>query len=225
VSKAKGHNSILFLTTLGVFVGLVVILTARVTAGQPGRFQELEVNKRPLRDLAVSIKDIIRSKRLDLTAPFNVEIKFVLREDGTIDPSSTQFGRFEGPESSIAIVKDAIYAFSETGYFKYLRELSSREVVVGLKQDDKEFVASISCALENESRAKSLTSWFNILLSTAIAQKTPGVDQHELRYLKSLKATTAAKTVNISMSFPKDLFWNMIRYEIDSVNVNENSAQ
>jgi hypothetical protein len=84
VNNRKNHNSILFLTTLGVYLGLL-IFGSGVLYAQPARNNHgVMIDKKPLRDFAESIKRKVTNKEVNLAAPFSVEMEVYLTQNGSL---------------------------------------------------------------------------------------------------------------------------------------------
>lgn len=125
---------------------------------------ERVINKRPLKDVAMKVKESI-GNGMSLTAPFNVQARGKLTEDGKIDEKSFKFTKFEGSDKQLLeIVKASVAAVSDSGYLGYLVELSGKNLDIQITQDATGVNATVQSEMESNTRASSV--W--LLFSTAI---------------------------------------------------------
>lgn len=211
MNQRKHQNSIIVLATLGVYLGLALTGAAANAWAQAEPATDVLIDKRPIKELGLSIKGKLESKELDLTAPFLVECKSALGKDGRLVPKTVKFVRTEGDRKMVEIANQAIRAVSESGYFAYFRDLGVGEVSVLVKQDASEFALSISAMVATEVRAKTIA----LLLDTAITsfkhRKDNGKTDHDdLLWLNGMLVTSAEREVTVSSVLPKAAFHDMI---------------
>lgn len=210
MTNRKNHNSILFVTTLGVYLGLLFF------SGQRAQAQDqLELSRDPLRDLGLSIKKQVADKSLDLDAPFELEFKATLMRDGNI--AASKITRETGNTSSLAAAKNAIEVVHQSGAFQYITNFSPDEFTIILKQDDSDFSTSVALENRSEPRARAVASALTLYLSLPKSIKKDSLTKHEELLLDNSKVTSLGKTVTIALSLPKAIFREMVEAELARV--------
>lgn len=136
-----------------------------------GQIDEIELNRRPLRDFANKFKVDIESKKIDLSAPFLVELQGKLDLRGRLDSASSSFTKSEGDTSLTNLVKEAILAISDAGYLQFLSSVGDKNIKLVVEQNSSQFSADFFSGLESPARAKTITSALNLMLAIAKAKK------------------------------------------------------
>ena len=127
-----------FLKQISFLCGLLLTLAAFPVFAQN---QPVELNKKPLRDFGENVSSKIKKKEIDLTKPFLIEMRGTLNQEGKFDKQKTSFVRAEGDQQMLELVKNAIEATNDSGFFAYLRQLDVEDIILNLSQDDKQFNA------------------------------------------------------------------------------------
>ena len=211
MTNRKPQNSILVLVLL--LVGI-----APFTSAQSQKAASNEINKTPLRDFVTKFRDSLESKELDLVKPFVVEYTGFISKKEKLDLTTGKFTRVEGDKKSTDIAKQAIIAVSDSGYFAYLRDLGSNNIVLLVSQNDADFTTQISSAMISEARVNSIRSIFGLMIEIVKNQKSkPDATENDKVDLLLLNATTVTadkKTVKLTLSLPKTVFHEMIKSEL-----------
>ena len=214
MSNSKTHNSIIFLTTLGVYLGLVLVGAVNTAFSQG----DVVLNKRSLRDFAGSVQQRVLSKEVDLNAPFLIELTGVLDKKGKLDLSTAKYTRSEGDAKIVEIAKRAVEAINDAGYLQYLSSLSANRIILVVKQGEAEFEASISSELESEQRARTVVSAMSMMLELAKAQRIQNPesepDKDDVILLRSATVSSESKNFTIHFSLPKAVFREMLESKI-----------
>lgn len=208
MTNRKNHNSIVFLTTLGVYLGLVLISSTPQLFAQESQRQEIEINRRPLRDFGSLLLQKIEKNQVDLTSPFSVELKGTLARDGKINPKTARFSMSAGDPKIVEVAKDAIGAVNNSGVLIYLSNIGINNVRLLLTQDETNLTAELISDLETPNRAKSVSSSMNFLLSVAKMRQneTNATErqQDDLILLNGTKVTTDGKSMILQFVIPKE---------------------
>ena len=136
-------------------------------------FTDFQPNKKPLEDFAAEVLEqrADKSKPLDLSKNFKVQMTGELNKDGKLDPKKSRYVNFkpdeQGDQAMVNVAKSAIEAINDSGLFYYLKNLGVDKVEVILTQDDKQISAVISSSQKSEERAKTISSGLSGLFSLA----------------------------------------------------------
>jgi hypothetical protein len=187
--------------------GVVLALAAFPVFGQQ---DEIVIDKKPLKDLAVSVK----AKNLDWTKPFLVEAEMVLTKDGKFDREKTKFTREQGDAEMVEIVKQAIEATGESGWLGYLRMQGIDNFKLSASQTAEVFSVLMISEQPTPERAKTCSSGFNGLIQMALMLDKNGTKKlgdDEKKLLSGTKVTAKEKSVTIDISIPAQDFQEMMR--------------
>lgn len=172
--------------------------------------QTSEINKQPLRDLAIYAKD----KNVDWSKPFSVEMTGVLTKDGKLDAAQTKFVRAEGDPQTLEIVKRGFEAFSDSGWFGYLKIQGIEKIAAAAQQTAETFSVSIVSPQPTRERAKTLASGFKLVIQAALLLDKNGTKKlgdDEKKLLNGAMVTSDAKNVTINLSLPSRDFREMVQ--------------
>ena len=86
----------------------------------------LDINKRPLVDLANQVNELREKEGVDLQGAFTVKASGKIDKTGKLDPRSFKFERAEGDEKLVGLVEESIEAINVAGYLQYLKDLSGQ---------------------------------------------------------------------------------------------------
>ncbi len=197
---------------------------------------EIVTNKRPLKDLAVKVKESI-GNGMSLTAPFNVQARGKLTEDGKIDEKSFKFTKFEGSDKQlIEIVKASVAAVSDSGYLQYLALLSGRNLDMQVTQDATGVNATVQSEMESDTRASSVSTLLSLAIGDfkkkkekAIAemQNDPAKAQElldeidDLELLKAASVKADGKKIVIQFLVPQETAAKLIERKLNAPDVPE----
>lgn len=187
--------------------GVILSLAAFPVCGQS------EINKKPLRDLVVYAK----SKNVDWSKPFLVELKGVLMKNGKIDAAKSNFTRVDGDLQTVEIVKQAFQAFSDSGWLQYLSQQGIENITATVEQTSETFAVSVLSPQATPERAKTLASAFSSMISIVLMMDKNGTKKlgdDEKKLLSGATVTSDAKNVTINLSLPARDFREMVQRSI-----------
>lgn len=178
-----------------------------------------EINKRPFKDLGDLVNEKVAKNEVDLQSEFAINARGKLNKDGKFDPKTFKYVAATSPDPDmIDVVKRGIEAVNESGYLKYLVDLSGKDLDLQVRQDLANLNAVVQTELETENRAKTLSS----LLSSVIAMKmkekqSPEADQNDkddLVLLENAKVEQIGKKLVITFNVPKEIVHKMIERKL-----------
>lgn len=187
--------------------GLALMLAAFPVFGQ----NDIQLNRKPLDDLADFVNDKIEKDKVDLTKPFAVELNGVLNKDGKLDAEKANFTRTEGDGQMVEIAKRTVEAINNAGYFRYLKDLGAENIAISLSQDEQEFSASIKSDSDSERKTKTIVSALGVLMDLARMQ-TVNADDKTL--LNSLSIKSNGKEFTLNAKMPKSVWYEMINRKL-----------
>lgn len=196
VNTRKNHNSILFLTTLGVYLGLVLVgaapqiraqtvktlaySSARHDKGDSGDFTDA-----PLERFLERIQLEVGVKRLDLARPVHIRV------DGSFDKGALLAGnlnvRVTGDNSALLLdlIKEFLVAVDQSNLFYTIVDAKSGQSINGASIDvlhgDAETAFNISLKTDSPLTAAKAANGFQTLFSIAksVRKGTPEVKFYE----------------------------------------------
>ncbi len=210
----KRFNRITFL-----LCGIALMLAAFPVFAQKdnGAAREIEINRKPLRDLGDLIRQKVEQKEIDFDKPFLVELEGVITAEGKLDAKKSKFTRSEGDRQMADIAKSAIQAIGDAGFLGYLKNQGIDKVSILMQQDDSNYSSVIKLELQTVEKAKTTASTLNMMflvLQMADKNGTRKLDENSKLLINNLKVGTQEKNVIINFSMPKLEFHEVILREI-----------
>ncbi|MBX3288681.1 MAG: hypothetical protein KF855_04985 [Acidobacteria bacterium] len=215
----KQTNSVIFIATLGVYIGLLMAGAAKNVNAQsedvsnsPG--SERVLNKKPFWDFAETLRTEIEANSIDLNSPFLVELKGTLNKDGFLEPETSRFIRIERDLKLARLASSAIESVNSSGFFAYLSDIDAKEIGFLISQNEADVDIILDFETITSTRARSLQITLNTLIDT-VKQRNSLEDATEaqkddLVLLKAMKITAHDKTVKIGLSMPKAEFHALV---------------
>lgn len=178
-----------------------------------------DINKRPFVDLGMKVNDLLDKKEIKLESPFVASAAGKLTKEGKLDPKSFRWGPVSSDDQKmIEVVKGAIEAINDSGYLQYLKDLSGKDFNLMLQQDELNISAVIQSEMDNENRAKSISSGLSLLIAGAKSKKSSeNADQNDKDDLVLLQNATVEHNGNrvvIKFTVPKDVALPMIQRKL-----------
>lgn len=175
---------------------------------------EVDINKKPLTDLADMVFAKLSSKEVDLTQPFTVQMVGTLTKDGRFDRTEdsktkqpkSAFVKSDGDIKTVEVVRQAIEALGNSGWLGYLRNFGVEKINFTLIQDDENLRAIIVSDFPNPDKANTVSSGFRGLVQgTILADKTgfKKLGEDEKTLLNSAKVTSEGKNFILNVAIPK----------------------
>lgn len=176
---------------------------------------EVEINKRPIKDLGAFVNDLLAKKEIDLQSDFAVGARGKLTKDGKLDPKTFKYTQAVAADPKmLEVVQQSIEAINDSGYLQYLSQLSGKDLTLLMQQDGENLTATVQSELENENRAKSIKSGLDLAISIAKMTKTDPNDKDDLDLLKSATIESKGKQIIIKFAIPKPLAQDMIKRKL-----------
>lgn len=198
--------------------GLLSMLAAFPVFGQEKESTEIVINKRPLRDLGQKVSDAINGKKVDLSAPFSIQLRFTLTAEGKLDATKTKIIRSEGDRQMIDLARDGVMAFSDSGYLQYLKSVGGKDIDLFVSQDDSAFKTVVGFEVESVNRARSIAALLMVATKYYQDKKSaPGADEDDkddLAIINNLTIEADGKKVAIKHAMPKADFLNLVQKSI-----------
>jgi hypothetical protein len=208
-----------FPISIFLLCGVALILAAFPVFGQRDNF---EFNKKPLKDLAESVK----AKNIDWAKLFRVEAETVLTKNGKFDKEKTKFTRTEGDAQLVEVVKQSFEAFGESGWFGYLRMQGIENLKLSASQNAESFFVLIISEQPTPERAATIASAFNGLVQMALLMDKNGtkkLNDDEKKLLSGAKVIRVEKSVTINILLSAQDFQEMVKRRL--VESKENTAE
>ena len=173
-----------------------------------GPITDVELNKRPWVDLGNFVNDLVDKKQVQLDSKFLIDATGKLDDKGKLDAKSFRFIKAEGTDAKmIEVVKEAIEAFSESGYLQYLSLLNGKVLSFQVQQDDLNVTAMVQAEFENDLRPKTvstlLTTYFDDKKKKKEAPEADQGDKDDLALLQKATVSAIGKKIVISFQIPK----------------------
>lgn len=177
--------------------------------------KEGEINKQPLKDLAVEAMKLKNLGKLDFDQPFDIVIESELDEDGKL--KGHKFTRKEGDPILVELAGRMIAALNDSGVLTHLKAINKdnpgAKVIFRVKQDSSEIIAVVEADTSSVRSARSLSSAYNLLLAGgAIARK--GKDEEML--LKNTTASQDGTKIKFNLTMPRQPVVDLIKKQLPS---------
>lgn len=178
-----------------------------------------EINKRPFKDLGNLVNEKVAKNEVDLQSEFSINARGKLNKEGKFDPKSFKYIAASSPDPDmIDVVKRGIEAINESGYLKYLSDLSGKDLDLQVKQDLANLNAVVQTELESENRARTLSSLLGSLISMKMKEKqavdADENDKDDLILLENAKVEQIGKKLIITFNVPKEVVHKMIERKL-----------
>lgn len=192
--------------------------TQRPDPTQSGSIDGVEINKRPIQDLGNTVNELVAQNELDLNTPFIGSAQGRLNKEGRIDAKTLKLEIQSADPDMQKVVQEAILAIDAAGYLQYLKAISGKDFDLVLTQDEEKISATVQSMMESETRAKSIKSGLDLLLSLAKSKKQSADadqnDKDDLILLEGAKIEAVGKRVVITFIVPKETVHPMIQRKL-----------
>jgi len=177
--------------------------------------KEGEINKQPLKDIAIEAMKLKNLGKLDFDQPFEIVIEAELDEQGKL--KNPKFTRKEGDPILVDLAGKMIAALNDSGFLVYLKKINEdnpgTKVIFTLKQDKSEVMATVESDTSSVGSAGRLTKAFNILLAAG-AKSREGKDEEML--LKNTSASQDGKRLKFNLTMPRQPVVDLIKKQLPS---------
>ncbi|MBC8032000.1 MAG: hypothetical protein H7Z16_18095 [Pyrinomonadaceae bacterium] len=177
--------------------------------------KEGEINKQPLKDVAIEAMKLKNLGKLDLDQPFEIVIEAELDEHGKL--KNPKFTRTAGDPVLVELSGRMIAALNDSGFLIYLKRINEdnpgTKVIFTVKQDQSEIMATVESDTSSVSSAGRLSKAFNILLAAG-AKSREGKDEEML--LKNTTASQDGKKIKFHLTMPRQPVVDLIKKQLPS---------
>ncbi len=177
--------------------------------------KEGEINKQPLKDIAIEAVKLKNLGKLDFDQPFEIVIEAELDEHGKL--KNPKFTRKEGDPILVELAGRMIAALNDSGFLVYLKKINEdnpgTKVIFTLKQDQSEVIATVESDTSSVVSAGRLSKAFNILLAAG-AKSREGKDEEML--LKNTSASQDGKKLRFNLTMPRQPIVDLIKKQLPS---------
>ncbi len=197
-------------------LAITFLAAAVFAAGQPTSDSSVS---RPLPETSGAAAQRAHSDgKLDLGAPFDVEMKATVGKDGRFDPASIVFTRSDGDARMTELVKNYLATIDQSGYTRYLTDIGSSEIAVRARQDNSLFNATVTSETSGALRAIAVKTMASTMISLLRTQKDHAnaseADRRDLTLLNGTTASSSGRSVIIALELPKATFREMVEKEL-----------
>ncbi len=186
--------------------GMFFTLAALPALAQEKEFQQVRINRNPLRDLGLIVRDKLAKKEIDLEAPFSVESR--------ITSGSIKYIKIEGDPRSTQLVKKSIEALSDSGFLEYFAKLGGKDVNLAIEQNSDFIIGKVEFEVETPARAMNIKNIFVMFITSKLHKKMASAkpaDKDDLEILKTAAIEATGKKVSIRFAVPAATARELIR--------------
>ncbi len=201
MNNRKSNKSIIFLATLGIYLGLAFAGATSQVYSQDNPPAEIVVNARPLRDFREYAGYALRTREIDLATSFSVSFEGYLTDSAAFDVKRSKFVRSSGDNKSVEIAKQGIQALGDSGLLQYLTGLGMDAVSITVSQDNQIVSLNISSDAKTKERAMTISSGLGVAIQIAKIQSANYADKI---LLENMKSGAAGSLLRIEISIPYD---------------------
>jgi hypothetical protein len=175
---------------------------------------ENQLNKKPLKDLALHINDLKNQGKLDLNKPFKVVVEAELDEKSKLQNPRV---KKEGDEILNDLFSRMVGALNDSGMLIFLSKMGEvrpgSTVKITLQQGETEVIASVESEATSPEDAKEVAKRLNTYLYAGAFARS-GKDEEQL--LKNTTATPNGKKVVLNFSMPRQTVIDMLKKQVES---------
>lgn len=202
-----------YLRQFSFLCGIALVMLGAFPVFAQESVRPSQVEKKPLQDFGEMVVSRVQNKELDLSQNFLIEVSGEITKEGKFDSQKTKYVRTEGNEKMLAVAKDAIGAFNESGVFIYLSDLDISKLNLIIEQNDSEMSAVINLEFMSANKARSMASMFNVLISAARMTDKENADIKT--FLNGTKISANDKFVTIKTAVEKSVGQEIIQRNLN----------
>ncbi len=212
MSISKTQNPILVIATLGVYLGLTLAAATPQVRAQSASADEIQINQRPVTDFLLNVRYQLESREINLESKFSAEYRTVIEKNGTLDSKGLLLTKSSGESKLKEMATRGIFAFADSGYFGYLRNLGVDSSVISVSYDGENFSARIISDMGKAEKARSVKSALSALIQIGKTQVTAENDRLILDSTSvSAAETNSIITLSLTRASLEQLIWEMGR--------------
>jgi hypothetical protein len=240
MSNSKSYNQILFITTLSVCFGLVLVGASPIfgqreyplepkpprATKSPDESNRREFSKRPLKDFAKEVNAKVQDKKIDLFGNVSVGFRGLITREGKFDPKKSNFLAAQGDAELINIVKAGILAINDSGYLSLIGKFSVETVTVDVSfvQNEIGVIAEVQAEMVSDARANTTKTLLDLAIQFGKNKKNKGIsipnnpepqnDRDELVLLEKVTIEVLSNKIIVRLNVPKELAIEMINRKL-----------
>lgn len=183
------------------------------TAVKSDPVKGIDINRKPLDDLADEALAKYLSKEVDFSQQFLIKMTGEITKNGRLNRDKSKFAKAQGNEQIVNLAKRAIESVGDSGWLGYLSDVDLKQLDLTLAQNDLQFVAVVVSKASSSERAKSVSSILRNAISARKLAHTSGLsklEDDELALLNAAKITSEGNLVKINFNLPKPIAQKMI---------------
>jgi hypothetical protein len=192
--------------------------TATATATTDDGLPSIVINRDPLRLFGEWVKGEIAQKNVDLASPFDISATGKLDKDGKIIDNTFKYNTVKTTDPEMVnIVRAAIEAVNDSGYLKWLSEVSGKDLTLSIAQDNDFLTGTVQTEVESPRRASSLRTLFKLYIDQTIKKKQLSDkpdDKDDLEILNNAQVETNGNKVIIQFKVPKAVAQALIKKKL-----------
>ncbi len=178
----------------------------------------IQIDRDPLRKLGSDVRGMVERKEVNLGAQFIVTATGKLNKDGKIEETDFKYTRRESADPKmIEVVQRALMAVNDSGYLKYLANLSGKNISLEIGQDDNFMIGTVISEVESPLRASSLKTAFRLMIAAKVNEKLTSDkpdDKDDIAILNTATVDTDGKKVIIKFAVPKAVAQELIQRKL-----------
>ena len=175
---------------------------------------DMEINRKPLKDLVAETNDLKNQGKLDLGQAFDLRIDADLDAQGQL--SKPTVTRKSGDPTLVDLSTRAIGVLNETGlvvYLKYLSEGKPLKVTFVISQDQDHLNATVESEVNSEDVARQKVTTMNLALVLGQAARD-GKDEAIL--MRSTSVSSEGKRVVVKFKMPRQAVEDLLKRQLAS---------
>lgn len=193
--------------------------TGTATATTDDGLPSIVINRDALKLFGEWVKREVAQKNVDLGAQFDVSATGKLDKEGKIIKETFKYNtaKTADPEM-INIVRAAIEAVNDSGYLKWLSEVSGKDLTLSISQDAEYLTGTVQTEVESPRRANTLRTLFKLYIDQTVKKKmrpeATADDKDDLDILNNAQVETMGNKLVIQFKVPKSVAQALIQKKL-----------
>jgi hypothetical protein len=193
--------------------------TATATATTDDGLPSIVINRDALKLYGEWVKGEIAGKNVDLSSQFDISATGKLDKDGKIIKDTFKYNTVKTADPEMVnIVRAAIEAVNDSGYLKWLSEVSGKDLTLSIAQDSEFLTGTVETSVESPRRANTLRTLFKLYIDQTVKKKmrpeATADDKDDLDILNNAQVETNGNKVIIQFRVPKAVAQALIKKKL-----------
>lgn len=194
-----------FSQTIFIFCGLLMLAAFPVFAQEKSLSKQL--------NFADFVIEKVDKEKVNLSAPFLLELEGVLTKEGKLDFGTSKFTKSEGDLQIIEIAKRSVKEINELGVFKYLKDFEVEKIKFVLGQNNANIYASVVFEQKTREKAKIAANGLKLLLLTPQPEDK---DSEEAKIISSgISVNSTENVVTLNFNYQKSVAQAFIQQALE----------